>query len=64
MTPLDAEKFARLHRFTVITFCLTLLAITSVFAYFIFMFVPDIQYKVTKQALGDLLDERIESVTK
>lgn len=60
MSPAETEKFARLHRFTVIAFCLTILTIMAVFAYIVFLLLPDITYKITKQALNEVYDERIE----
>ncbi len=60
----DIEKAIREYRLTVIVGTAIIVFCVGVIAFLVFIAMPDVVYKVSKQALNEVYDERIEAANK
>lgn len=60
----DVDKLVRSYRLTVIVMGLIIVTCSVLSFYIWLVYVPDIQYEVTKQALSDFVDEQAEVITE
>lgn len=55
----ETEKVIREYRVTLIAFCFLTVFFTCTLVFIFWVVFPDTQYKVTKQALNEVLNERL-----
>lgn len=58
MNSTDIDKLVRSYRLTVVAMSIVIVTIFSIFVFVMYQYLPDTVYKVTHQAVNDVLDER------
>lgn len=56
----DTEKVIKEYRFNLLLSNIVIVLCVVFWAFLFFMYLPDVQYKITKQALNEVYDERID----